>query len=186
MKDLESKLEEQTKADKKNPSKAAKTRKFLVIEGIYMNTGEICPLRELIELRKKYKLRMFLDESISFGCLGKGKGLTAHLGIDVCFMPNLHYELSKHRMNIFLFLLLQIKEVDLISSSLEHSISSIGGFCVGSYFIVDHQRLSGLGYCFSASLPPLLAQAAITALDAFENEPQIFDELQAACSRVQE
>lgn len=83
VKDLEMKLEEQAKLDRKNPRKAAKTRKFLVAEGIYFNTGEICPLRELVELRKKYKLRMFLDESISFGCLGKGKGLTEHLGIDV-------------------------------------------------------------------------------------------------------
>lgn len=81
--DLENKLEEQAQVDKKNPRKAAKTRKFLVVEGIYLNTGEICPLRELVELRKKYKLRMFLDESISFGSLGKGKGLTEHLGVDV-------------------------------------------------------------------------------------------------------
>lgn len=76
--------------------------------------------------------------------------------------------------------------MDLISASLEHSISSIGGFCVGSSFIVEHQRLSGLGYCFSASLPPLLAQAAITALDAFEKDPKMFDHLQETCSRVQE
>lgn len=40
-----------------------------------------------------------------------------------------------------------ISEVDLIVGSLEHSFSSIGGFCVGSHFIVEHQRLSGLGNC---------------------------------------
>lgn len=77
-------------------------------------------------------------------------------------------------------------EIDLISASLEHSISSIGGFCVGSSFIVEHQRLSGLGYCFSASLPPLLAQAAISALDTFEQDPAMFDQLQETCSLVQE
>lgn len=32
------------------------------------------------------------------------------------------------------------------------------------------QRLSGLGYCFSASLPPLLAKGAITALDIMQND----------------
>lgn len=56
---------------------------------------------------------------------------------------------------------------------------------MGSSFIVEHQRLSGLGYCFSASLPPLLAQAAITALDTFETDPAMFDNLQETCSRVQ-
>ena len=45
----------------------------------------------------------------------------------------------------------------------------MGGFCAGSREIVDHQRLSGLGYCFSASLPPYLATAAIGALDILED-----------------
>jgi serine palmitoyltransferase len=44
----------------------------------------------------------------------------------------------------------------------------VGGFCAGDREIVDHQRLSGLGYCFSASLPPFLATAAIGALDILE------------------
>ncbi|KAI9582976.1 hypothetical protein GQX74_012193 [Glossina fuscipes] len=69
-------------------------------------------------------------------------------------------------------------EVDLISAGMEWAMGSIGGFCVGSHFIVEHQRLSGVGYCFSASLPPMLAQAAISALNRFEKDPQIFAELQ--------
>ena len=38
-----------------------------------------------------------------------------------------------------------------------NALASIGGFCCGDREVVDHQRLSGLGYCFSASLPPYLA-----------------------------
>lgn len=82
--DLERKLIEQETKDKLNPKKAANTRKFLIAEAIYMNSGEMCPLVELVELRKKYKLRFFLDESLTFGVLGeKGKGLVEHLKIDV-------------------------------------------------------------------------------------------------------
>jgi serine palmitoyltransferase len=162
MRDLEKKLEEQAKIDSKNPKKAAKTRRFLIAEGIYMNTGEMCPLRELVELRAKYKLRLFLDETVSFGTIGKhGRGLTEFLCVDKT-------------------------EVDLISASLENAVESIGGFCVGSHFIVEHQRLSGLGYCFSASQPPLLTQAAISALDIFEKEPKIFAELNDVCEKVDE
>lgn len=29
--------------------------------------------------------------------------------------------------------------------SLEYAIPSVGGFCVGTSYVVDHQRLSGLG-----------------------------------------
>ena len=52
-----------------------------------------------------------------------------------------------------------------------NSMASIGGFCAGEREVVDHQRLSGLGYCFSASLPPYLATAAIDALDRLDHNP---------------
>lgn len=80
--DLERILIEQAQLDKKNPKKAEKVRKFLVVEGIYMNTGLICPLPELVALCRKYKLRLFIDESISFGTLGDtGKGVTEFFGV---------------------------------------------------------------------------------------------------------
>ena len=65
--------------------------------------------------------------------------------------------------------------------SLELAIGSIGGFCVGSSFIIEHQRLSGLGYCFSASQPPLLTSAAITSLNIMENKPELFTALKENC-----
>lgn len=81
---LEKLLLEQAAEDERNPRKAARTRRFLVAEAIYMNTGNMCPLPKLVQLRNRFKLRMFLDESISFGVLGKtGRGLIEHFDIDV-------------------------------------------------------------------------------------------------------
>lgn len=143
--DLERLLMLQEKDDLKNPKKAKVTRRFLVVEGIYTNYGDICPLPKLVELKNKYKVRLFIDENISFAVLGEnGKGVTEHFGISM-------------------------EEVDLMCASLEYAIGSNGGFACGTSFVVDHQRLSGLGYCFSASLPPMLASAAIAALDILED-----------------
>ncbi|KAM9250965.1 serine palmitoyltransferase 1 isoform 2-T2 [Cariama cristata] len=128
MADLERLLKEQETEDQKNPRKARVTRRFIVVEGLYMNTGDICPLPELIKLKYKYKVRIFLEESLSFGVLGEhGRGITEHFGIN---------------------------------------------------------RLSGQGYCFSASLPPLLAAAAIEALNIMEDNPDIFQTLRAKCERI--
>jgi serine palmitoyltransferase len=158
--DLHEKLKEQEKLDSKNPKKAAKIRRFLVVEGIYMNTGEMCPLDEIVKLRDRYKLRLFLDESISFGTVGKhGRGMTELLNIEKT-------------------------EVDLICGSLETATESVGGFCVGSECITEHQRLSGSGYCFSASQPPFLTQAVLTALDLFEKDPKIFQQLNEVTEKV--
>ncbi|XP_067678319.1 serine palmitoyltransferase 1-like [Haliotis asinina] len=152
--DLERLLIEQEKNDRKNPKKAKATRRFIVTEGLSMNYGDICPLPKLLELKWKYKVRIFLEESLSFGVLGKtGRGVTEYFGVN-------------------------IDEIDLIAASLENSIASIGGFCCGRKYVVDHQRLSGLGYCFSASLPPMLASAATQALSILDNNPGLLVQLE--------
>ncbi|XP_046480511.1 serine palmitoyltransferase 1 [Neodiprion pinetum] len=154
---LKNLLTQQAEEENKNPKRAAKTRRFLIVEGIYMNTGEICPLPDLVKLCREYKLRIFIDESISFGVLGKhGRGVTEHFGV------------PRH-------------EIDMIMGSLDWAVASIGGFCVGSSYIIEHQRLSGLGYCFSASLPPFLTSAATKSLQIMERNTEIFDTLKQKC-----
>jgi serine palmitoyltransferase len=84
MNDLERLLKEQEKEDQRNPARAAKTRRFLVVEGLYPNYGDICPLPRLVELKHRYKVRIFLEETASFGVLGaSGKGVTEHFGVPV-------------------------------------------------------------------------------------------------------
>uniref|UniRef100_A0A672HXP1 Serine palmitoyltransferase 1 n=1 Tax=Salarias fasciatus TaxID=181472 RepID=A0A672HXP1_SALFA len=158
--DLERLLKEQEVEDQKNPRKARVTRKFIVVEGLYINTADICPLPELVKLKYKYKVRIFLEESMSFGVLGEhGRGVTEHFGVN-------------------------IDDIDLISANMENAVASIGGFCCGRSFVIDHQRLSGQGYCFSASLPPMLAAAAIEALNIMEEDPDIFSVLRQKCKQV--
>ncbi|OCU01214.1 hypothetical protein XELAEV_18007003mg [Xenopus laevis] len=160
MDDLERLLKEQELEDQKNPRKACVTRRFIVAEGLYMNTGDICPLPKLVELKYKYKVRIFLEESLSFGVLGEhGRGVTEHFGIN-------------------------IDDIDLISANMENALASIGGFCCGRSFVIDHQRLSGQGYCFSASLPPLLASAAIEGLNIMEENSEVFHDLRVKCKRI--
>lgn len=49
-----------------------------------MKTGQICPLPELVEISKKHKMRIFLNETHSFGILGEtGRGVTEYFDVDV-------------------------------------------------------------------------------------------------------
>jgi serine palmitoyltransferase len=55
-----------------------------VVEGIYEKTGELCALKEVVALCRSHKVRILLDETISFGVLGKqGKGITQFLNVPV-------------------------------------------------------------------------------------------------------
>ena len=140
MKDLANILETIAKDDRKFKRDPLQQRRFIIVEGLYHNTGKLCPLPEIVELKYKYFYRIILDESLSFGTIGNtGRGVTEYYGVKV---------------------------------AMDCTLASIGGGCIGTREIVDHQRLSGSGYCFSASAPPFLFASAIETLNLLENKGQ--------------
>eukprot|EP00298_Acanthocystis_sp_HF-20_P004255 c14596_g1_i1.p1 GENE.c14596_g1_i1~~c14596_g1_i1.p1 ORF type:complete len:472 (+),score=178.04 c14596_g1_i1:24-1439(+) len=152
MADLEDKLKKIVAKDQAGKKKKL-NRRYIVTEAISQNYGDIAPIVKLVELKHKYKFRLVVDESYSIGVLGRtGRGISEEFGID-------------------------ISEIDILTGSLGNSLSSLGGFCCGSAHLVDHQRLSGSGYVFSASAPPYLSIAAIETLEILQNEPERLQEL---------
>ena len=145
MTDLERVLQEVNAAQKKR--KGPLSRRFIVTEGLFQNTGQIAPLPDIVDLKEAYKYRLILDESYSFGVLGKrGAGLTDHFNIS----PD---------------------SIDLLIGSLCNAIGVSGGFCCADKDLIGHQRLSGLAYCFSASMPAILAVAARDVINSLYQDP---------------
>eukprot|EP00529_Nitzschia_sp_RCC80_P012303 CAMPEP_0113516498 /NCGR_PEP_ID=MMETSP0014_2-20120614/41610_1 /TAXON_ID=2857 /ORGANISM="Nitzschia sp." /LENGTH=579 /DNA_ID=CAMNT_0000413337 /DNA_START=452 /DNA_END=2187 /DNA_ORIENTATION=+ /assembly_acc=CAM_ASM_000159 len=154
--DLERVLKELEATDRRLKRKPNAQRRFIVVEGLYKNIGSIAPLDKIVELKHKYHYRLMLDESFSFGTLGKtGRGALEEHG--------------KRPMH----------DAEIITIALENSLGSIGGVTVGNEEVVDHQRLSGAGYCFSASAPPFTASAAIASLKVMEERPGLVANLQS-------
>lgn len=154
MEDLRRVLESIEATDESLNRKKNDQRRFIVVEALYKNYGTICPLDELIKLKEKFCYRLILDESFSFGSIGDtGKG-----GLEF-------------------FNLEPMRHAEIVTFSLENTMGSIGGITVGDEEVVDHQRLSGAGYCFSASLPPFLASAAQASLERMISEPQLISTL---------
>lgn len=59
-------------------------KKILVmVEGIYSMEGIICRLREIVDICKKYKAYIYVDEAHSIGALGAtGRGVCEFTGVD--------------------------------------------------------------------------------------------------------
>lgn len=122
-------------------------RRFIVVEGIYLNTGTICPLVEIMAIAEHFRYRVLVDESMALGVLGAtGRGACEHHGV----APS---------------------DVTLICASMSTTLASIGGFVAGGEAVTAHQRLSSTGYCFSASLPPFHAVAASSGLRVMREDP---------------
>ena len=159
MEALEGMLRAQAAADKLRPA-AKRPRRFLLAEGVYANGQGIANLPELVRLRDEYGCYLIVDETLSIGTLGPtGRGIAEHFGMDPCV-------------------------IDIIVGSMEHALGSVGGFCAGSAMVVSHQRLSGSGYCFSASLPAYATCAALSALEVLAAEPRRVERLQIAAAAL--
>jgi serine palmitoyltransferase len=146
---------------KKNYRVSPKTqRRYIITEGIFRNSGDFCPLPELIEIKEEHACRLILDESFSFGTVGAtGRGVREHFGVDK-------------------------DSVEIVTASMANSLGSVGGFCAGKRAVVDHQRLEGAGYCYSASAPPFTAKAAQVALELIDADPGMLRQLANNAERI--
>jgi len=151
MDDLERVLKEVQNQDRITKKKI--TRRFIIIEGLYFNHGDLAPLRKIMELKDKYCWRIILDDSCGVGVIGKtGRGTCEYFDIPV-------------------------KSIDILTGNFDTAVGGVGGFCCGSKNIIYHQRLNASGYVYSASLPPLLTCAAYAAFDLIDKKPKLLSDL---------
>ncbi|EGO01287.1 hypothetical protein SERLA73DRAFT_179434 [Serpula lacrymans var. lacrymans S7.3] len=152
LKSLEDALQSVEKERKKR--KMPLTRRFIITEGIFERDGEMVDLPKIIELKLKYKYRLILDESISFGTVGRtGRGLTELYNVPA-------------------------SQIDMLIGSVANGLCSGGGFCAGSMNVVDHQRINAPSFVYSASMPALLATTASAAITHLRNTPSVLTMLQ--------
>lgn len=149
---LEQVLEHVDKEHRKR--KGPLTRRFIVTEGLFERDGQIADLPRLVELKNKYKFRLILDESLSFGTLGRtGRGLTELYNVPA-------------------------PEVDIFIGSLSAGLNAAGGFCAGSRVVTEHQRINGTSFVYSAAMPALLAAGASTGIQVLRETPSLLAGLQ--------
>ncbi|KFH45747.1 Serine palmitoyltransferase-like protein [Hapsidospora chrysogenum ATCC 11550] len=143
-------LEKVMKGVVKEQAKARRlTRRFIVTEGLFETVGDSADLPRLIELKERYKFRIILDETWSFGVLGRtGRGLTEAQNVDP-------------------------QQVDMIIGSLAGPLCAGGGFCAGAKDVVIHQRITSTAYTYSAALPAMLAVTASETVSLLQSNPDI-------------
>lgn len=160
LKHLESVMRDVVAGDSKDPSRKRTQKRFLVVEAVYATTGEVAALDAMIALKIRYGFRIVVDESLSLGVLGAtGRGALERFDVKRC-------------------------DVDIALADLGNALGTVGGFCVGDNEVVSHQRLSGAGYCFSASQPPFLAAAATEALAIIDADGEALTDKLRANTRV--
>eukprot|EP00127_Corallochytrium_limacisporum_P003638 Clim_evm26s151 gene=Clim_evmTU26s151 len=113
---------------------------LVIVEGIYSMEGSIVRLRDIIELKKKYKFYVYLDEAHSIGALGHtGRGVTEYWGVDP-------------------------KDVDIMMGTFTKSFGASGGYIAGPKRLIQSLRNTTHAYVYATSMAPAVCQQIISSL----------------------
>jgi len=111
----------------------------IVTESVFSMDGDRAPLRELVELKKRFGASLLLDEAHAIGVVGPhGRGLAAELGLE--------------------------GQIDVQMGTLSKSLGVHGGYICGSRNLIDWLINRARSFVFSTAPPPGLAAAATAAI----------------------
>lgn len=122
-------------------------RVLIVIEGVYSTDGDIPELPQFINVKKRHKAFLMVDEAHSMGVLGQsGGGIGEHFAVNRA-------------------------DVDLWMGTLSKSFASCGGYIAGTHALVEYLKYTAPGFVYSVGISPPNAASALAALKQLQAEP---------------
>jgi glycine C-acetyltransferase/8-amino-7-oxononanoate synthase len=127
---------------------------LIVTDGVFSMDGDVAPLAEIVELARRHRMRVLVDEAHGTGALGPGgRGALAEAGLE--------------------------DEVDVIVGTLGKSLGSYGAFVACDREMADFLLNTARTFIFSTALPPPAAAGALAALSLLESKPELVSRLRA-------
>lgn len=120
--------------------------RFIVTESVFSMDGDAANLAELVQLKKKYNAILIVDEAHSFGCFGKN-------GAGLCEQEEL------------------LRDIDILIVPLGKAVGASGGIVAGPKAVIDYLVNRARPFIYTTALPPVIACAALKALDIIRTEP---------------
>ncbi|MEN6509610.1 MAG: 8-amino-7-oxononanoate synthase, partial [Smithella sp.] len=125
---------------------------LIVTDGLFSVDGDIAPLPALVEITRKHKLLLMVDDAHATGVLGKNGGGTAeHFGLD--------------------------GGIDIAMGTMSKALASEGGFVAGSHSMIDYLVNTARSFIFSTAPAPATIAVSLAALDIVRKEPAARDTL---------
>ena len=130
-------------------------RVLVVVEGVYSMDGDYPELPKLVEVKKRHKVYLMVDEAHSIGTMGPhGRGISEHFDVDP-------------------------RDVDLWMGTLSKSFGTCGGYIAGSKEVIQYLKYTAPGFVYSVGLSPPNCAAALASLQVLEEEPERVARVQA-------
>jgi 8-amino-7-oxononanoate synthase len=122
-------------------------RVLIVVEGIYSMDGDFPDLPRFIDVKRRHKAFLMVDEAHSFGVMGEsGLGIREHFSLEG-------------------------DAVDIWMGTLSKALAGCGGYIAGTTALVEHLKFLAPGFLYSVGMAPPLAAASLAALEHLHRDP---------------
>jgi 8-amino-7-oxononanoate synthase len=130
-------------------------RVLIVLEGIYSMDGDYPELPRFVQIKRRHRCFLMVDEAHSLGVMGtRGHGIREHFGLDG-------------------------GDVDIWMGTLSKTLAGCGGYIAGESALVEHLKFLAPGFLYSVGMPPSVAAASLAALQRMHEVPERVQSLQA-------
>ncbi|MFD4353594.1 type I polyketide synthase [Nocardia sp. NPDC058518] len=128
-------------------------RVLILIEGVYSQDGDIPDLPAIIEIKKKHRALLMIDEAHSVGVLGEtGGGIGEYFGVDR-------------------------GDVELWSGTMSKALAGCGGYVAGSADLIRFLKYTTPGFVYSVGMTPMNAAASLAAMRLLRADREPLDRL---------
>ncbi|MGC4991369.1 type I polyketide synthase [Nocardia salmonicida] len=130
-------------------------RVLILIEGVYSQDGDIPDLPAIIEIKKKHRALLMIDEAHSVGVLGEtGGGIGEYFDVDR-------------------------RDVELWSGTMSKALAGCGGYVAGSADLVRFLKYTTPGFVYSVGMTPMNAAASLAAMRLLRADREPLDRLRS-------
>jgi 8-amino-7-oxononanoate synthase len=121
---------------------------LIVTDGVFSMDGDVAPLADLVNLARRHRLRLLVDDAHGTGALGPGgRGSVAEAGLE--------------------------DEVDVIVGTLGKALGSYGAFVACEEDMAQYLLNAARTFVFSTAPPPPAVAGALAALELLEERPEL-------------
>jgi len=133
---------------------------LVISEGVFGMRGEQGKLKEIVELKKKFKFRLLVDDAHGFGTLGKtGAGAGEEQGVQ--------------------------DEIDVYFATFAKSLASTGAFIASNKEIIDFLKYNMRSQVFAKSLQMQLVEGILKRLEMLRTRPEFKQKLWDNVNKLQ-
>ena len=127
-------------------------RCLIIVEGVYSVLGDRAPMKEIAEIKERYRARLLVDEAHSLGVFGeRGCGVAEEQGV--------------------------LDKVDFTVGTFSKSLGAMGGFCASQHDVLGLFRYVSRPFMFTASPSPAVMATTREALRKLRTRPELRETL---------